>query len=171
MLGHQDTFYVGTSSSTSRTIVTDSYIEGDIDFVFGSGSVVFDSVTFYVKGDRRTDEAVIFVPDTPASHEYGFLVIDSTIEGASNWASSKTAYLARSWDANVSSASDYVAGTSPNGQVVIRETSISEIVKTSAPYTAATSGRAYSGNVSSSRNLNNQNYNRFWEYANTGSGA
>lgn len=171
LLGHQDTFYVGTSSSTSRTIVTNTYIEGDIDFVFGTGSVVFDSSTFYVKGDRRTDEAVIFAPDTPAAHEYGFLVIDSTIEGASNWATSKAVYLARSWDSNVSSASAYVAGTSPNGQLVIRESSISGIVNTSAPYTTATSGRAYSGNGSSSRNLNNQNYNRFWEYANTGSGA
>lgn len=171
LLSHQDTLYVGSGSGTERSIITSTYIEGDIDFVFGGGSAVFESCTFHAKGDRRTDEAVVFAPDTPAAHEYGFLVISSTITGDSNWSSSKTVYLARSWDANVASASDYVAGTSPNGQLVIRETTIDGVINTSAPYTTATSGRTYSGNAANSRDLNNQNYNRFWEYANTGSGA
>nr|AEE63502.1 unknown [Dendroctonus ponderosae] len=171
LLGHQDTFYAGGGSGTQRSIVTSTYIEGDIDFVFGGGAVVFESCTFYAKGDRRTDEAVVFAPDTDPNHEYGFLVVSSTISGDSTWSSSKGVYLGRSWDAGVSSASDYVAGTSPNGQLVIRETSIGGIINTSAPYTTATSGRSYSGNAASSRDLNNQNYNRFWEYANTGSGA
>lgn len=171
LLGHQDTFYAGTKNTTSRTIVTDSYIEGDIDFVFGSGSVVFDSCTFYAKGDRRTDEAVVFAPDTPAANDYGFLVLSSTITGDSNWDTSKTVHLARSWDENVASASDYVAGTSPNGQLVIRDSTIDGIVNTAAPYTKATSGRAYSGNNSTSRDLNDPDYNRFWEYDNSGDGV
>ncbi|KAF7266459.1 hypothetical protein GWI33_020226 [Rhynchophorus ferrugineus] len=172
LLGHQDTYYAGGGGTTTERIhVTNTYVEGDIDFVFGGGSVIFEGCTFYAKADRRSDEAVIFAPETDPHKMYGYLVISSTITGDNAWASSRKVYLGRAWDAGVSSASAYVPGTSPNGQLVIRETTINGIVQNSAPWTTATSGRAYSGNAANSRDLNNQNYNRFWEYANTGNGA
>ncbi|ENN82081.1 hypothetical protein YQE_01541, partial [Dendroctonus ponderosae] len=171
LLGHQDTLCSGSGGTTvQRSHVSDCYIAGDVDFVFGGGSTVFEGCTFHAVAGRST-EAVVFAPDTAPSISYGYLVIDSTITGDTSFLTSKEVYLARSWDSGVSSSSDYVAGTSPNGQVVIRESTIDGVVSTTAPYTTATSGRAYSGNASSSRNLNNNSYNRFWEYGNSGDGA
>nr|AHC08664.1 pectin methylesterase [Sphenophorus levis] len=172
LLGHQDTLCAGSGGTDTQIAhYTNTYIEGDIDYVFGGGTAIFESCTFYSKADRKNDESVIFAPDTDPHQMYGYLVIKSTITGDSAWSSSKKVYLGRSWDAGVKSANAYVPGTSPNGQLVIRETTINGIVPNSAPWTTATSGRAYAGNAANSRDLNNQNFNRFWEYANTGSGA
>lgn len=40
-----------------------------------------------------------------------------------------------------------------------------------APYDTAAGGRAYAGNANTNRDLDDLNYNRFWEYKNTGAGA
>ncbi|ENN83163.1 hypothetical protein YQE_00477, partial [Dendroctonus ponderosae] len=171
LLGHQDTFYSGGGGTTTqRSHVTNTYIEGDVDFVFGGGTTVFEGCTFHAKADRNS-EAVVFAPETDPSQTYGYLVVSSTITGDNAYADSRKVYFARSWDAGLSSANEYVAGSSPNGQVVIRESTINGVIPTKAPYTTATSGRTYSGNAGSSRNLNDGNYNRFWEYANTGNAA
>nr|AAW28928.1 pectin methylesterase [Sitophilus oryzae] len=172
LLGYQDTLYAGSgSSSVERSYYTNTYIEGDIDFVFGGGSAIFESCTFYVKADRRSDTSVVFAPDTDPHKMYGYFVYKSTITGDSAWSSSKKAYLGRAWDSAVSSSSAYVPGTSPNGQLIIKESTIDGIINTSGPWTTATSGRTYSGNNANSRDLNNDNYNRFWEYNNSGNGA
>ena len=44
LLGNQDTFYVNsaTRTSISRVYVTNSFIEGDVDFIFGRATVVID---------------------------------------------------------------------------------------------------------------------------------
>lgn len=39
LLGHQDTFFTGDG----RTYVKESYIEGNVDFIFGGGTVLFES--------------------------------------------------------------------------------------------------------------------------------
>jgi Pectin methylesterase len=54
ILGRQNTFFVTNSgvqnrlqdNRQTRTLVTNSYIEGDVDIVSGRGAVVFDNTDF-----------------------------------------------------------------------------------------------------------------------------
>ncbi len=56
ILGRQNTFFVTNSGVQNRletnrqprTLVTNSYIEGDVDIVSGRGAVVFDNTEFRV---------------------------------------------------------------------------------------------------------------------------
>ncbi len=47
-----------------RTLVTNSYIEGDVDIVSGRGAVVFDNTEFRVVNSRTQQEAYVFAPAT-----------------------------------------------------------------------------------------------------------
>jgi len=158
--GFQDTLYV----SGERAYFNSPTIKGDVDFIFGSASAVFENAQITARADRPRNTAVIFAPNTENKQKYGFLLVNSKITAESGIKSTKGAHLARSWDSSSSS--------SPNGQVVIRETEIDDVINVNAPYDpAATTGRAYSGNAATNRNLDDPKYNRFWEYKNTGSGA
>lgn len=170
LISRQDTFLLNTPSSTSiaRAYVSNSYVEGDVDFVFGRASAVFEGVTFKSVSDRNSS-SYVFAPSTVAKNPYGFLALNCTFTTDSGFSGS--ALLGRSWDEGTSSTG-YVAGTSPNGQLVIRDSRISAGFKGSAPWgSAATSKRGFSGNISSGRDLNNSAYNRLWQFNNTGTGA
>ncbi|MCJ8062673.1 pectinesterase family protein, partial [Staphylococcus aureus] len=60
ILGRQNTFFVTNSGVQNRlqtdrqprTLVTNSYIEGDVDMVSGRGAVVFDNTNFQVVNSR-----------------------------------------------------------------------------------------------------------------------
>ncbi|CAG9772162.1 unnamed protein product [Ceutorhynchus assimilis] len=173
LLGHQDTLYAGSGKSkTLRNYFFNTYVEGDVDFVFGHASAVFEQCTFHVKDDRRNYSGIVFAPSTNPNNQYGYLVVGGTITGDGSWFRSQNVYLARSWDAGVKSEANYIAGTSPNGQLVIRDTKIDAVVINLAPYNkAATSGRKFAGNNNTNRNLSDNNFNRFWEFNNSGSGA
>ncbi len=70
----------------------------------------------------------------------------------------------RSWDEGVA-AGTYVAGTSSNGQAVIRNSSLGAHIREAAPWATSTSGRAYSSAAIEA------NGNRFSEFAHAGEGA
>lgn len=81
-------------------------------------------------------------------------------------------HLARAWDHGITTADLYVPGESPNGQLVIRDSNIDNVINVVAPYAAAaTSQRNFSTDISSNRDLNNNNHNRLWEFNNSGDGA
>ena len=61
----------------TRTLVTNSYIEGDVDIVSGRGAVVFDNTDFRVVNSRTQKEAYVFAPATLKSVTYGFLATNS----------------------------------------------------------------------------------------------
>lgn len=169
LISRQDTFYLKTSSASTiaRAYVSNAYIEGDVDFVFGRASAVFENVTFKAVSDRSSS-SYVFAPSTAAKNPYGFLAVNCTFTTDSGFSGS--ALLGRSWDEGASSG--YVAGSTPNGQLVIRDSAISAGFRGSAPWgTAATSKRVYSGNANSGRNLNDSTYNRFWQFNNAGAGA
>lgn len=169
LISRQDTFYLKTSSASTiaRAYISNAYIEGDVDFVFGRASAVFENVTFKSVSDRSSS-SYVFAPSTVAKNPYGFLAVNCTFTTDSGFSGS--ALLGRSWDEGASSG--YVAGSTPNGQLVIRDSAISAGFRGSAPWgTAATSKRVYSGNANSSRNLNDSAYNRFWQFNNAGAGA
>lgn len=61
----------------TRTTVTNSYIEGDVDIVSGRGAVVFDNTDFRVVNSRTQKEAYVFAPATLKSVTYGFPATNS----------------------------------------------------------------------------------------------
>ncbi len=80
ILGRQNTFFVTNSGVQNRlqtdrqprTLVTNSYIEGDVDMVSGRGAVVFDNTNFRVVNSRTQQEAYVFAPATLSNIYYGF---------------------------------------------------------------------------------------------------
>lgn len=149
----------------TRTLVTNSYIEGDVDIVSGRGAVVFDNTDFRVVNSRTQKEAYVFAPATLKSVTYGFLATNSRFTASGD----NVAQLGRALD---------VDGNS-NGQVVIRDSVINEGFNIAQPWAAAVgSNRAFSGNVGAvdakgnlQRNLNDNSVNRMWEYNNRGVGS
>jgi pectinesterase len=156
VLGNQDTLQVKTPDGTklSRIYFKGSYIEGDTDFIFGRATAVFDDCTITYVSVRKKNSTHIS-PSTEATNPYGFLIINSRIQGDAGMptGSAATAFLGRAWDDS--------SATSPNGQAVIRETEVSDHIVVAGPWTvAATSNRAFSAET-----------NRMYEYKNTGAGA
>jgi len=173
ILGRQNTFFVTNSgvdntmknNRITRTLVTNSYIEGDVDIVSGRGAVVFDNTDFRVMNTRTQQEGYVFAPATLSNMFYGFLAVNSRFTAMGDG----VAQLGRSLD--VDSAS--------NGQVVIRDSVINEGFNMAKPWgNAAISQRPYAGNTGAvdekgnvQRNLNDANFNRMWEYNNRGVGS
>lgn len=173
ILGRQNTFFVTNSGvqnrlqndRQTRTLVSNSYIEGDVDIVAGRGAVVFDNTEFRVVNSRTQKEAYVFAPATLKSVTYGFLAVNSRFTASGDG----VAQLGRSLD---------VDGNT-NGQVVIRDSAINEGFNVARPWADATvSNRAFSGNTGAAdekgavqRNLNDNSFNRMWEYNNRGVGS
>lgn len=173
ILGRQNTFFVTNSGventlrndRQTRTLVTNSYLEGDVDIVAGRGAVVFDNTDFRVVNSRTQQEGYVFAPATLSNLYYGFLAVNSRFSASGNG----VAQLGRSLD---------VDGDT-NGQAVIRDSVINEGFNVAKPWAdAAVSGRAYAGNTGSTddkgnlqRELNDPSFNRFWEFNNRGVGS
>lgn len=173
LLGRQNTFLVTNSDLKNRfmadkqprTLVTNSYIEGDVDVVAGRGAVVFENTDFRLV-NSRTKEGIVFAPATAPNLYFGFLAIDSRFTAAGN------AQLGRSWDIET-------AGQTANGQVVIRDSIISGGFNQARPWgDALGTQRPFSGNIGSKddqgqmqRDLNAAGTNRLWEYNNRGAGS
>src|SRR5207253_2850195 len=110
LLGNQDTFLVNDSA---RTYFSKSYIEGDVDFVFGGGIAVFDQCEIHsLKGGSIT------AASTPATRTYGFLFYKSTLTGT---APASSTSLGRPWR--------------QDAQVLYRESTIGSFVNASQPWT------------------------------------
>ncbi len=173
ILGRQNTFFVTNSAlqntlqnnRLTRTLVTNSYIEGDVDIVSGRGAVVFDNTDFRVVNSRTQQEGYVFAPATLSNLFYGFLAVNSRFTASGD----NVAQLGRSLDAD----------SATNGQVVIRDSVINEGFNMAKPWAdAAISKRPYAGNTGTlddkgnvQRNLNDANFNRMWEYNNRGLGS
>ncbi|BDH46614.1 pectinesterase [Salmonella enterica subsp. enterica serovar Choleraesuis] len=175
LLGRQNTFLVTNSDLQNRfinnrqprTLVSHSYIEGDVDLVSGRGAVVFDDTRFQVVNSRTQKEAYVFAPATQSGIYYGFLAVNSHFYAAGDG----VAQLGRAWDMGAGQ-NGYQPGQTSNGQVVIRDSDINDGFNHDHPWgNAKDSGRAFSGNVSENRDLNDPNANRMWEYNNTGTGS
>jgi pectinesterase len=159
-LGNQDTLYVksGSTGAIARAYFKNSYVEGDVDFIFGRGTAVFDGCTLnYLTTRQGSKGGNYLAPSTAANNVYGFLVINSSLTAQSGTPANLIA-LGRAWDESVTC---YMPGTSPNGQALVRNSTLGPQIRTANPWSvAATSGRAFS--VSG---------NRLWEYTNSGPGS
>ncbi|GGQ19687.1 pectinesterase family protein [Streptomyces roseolilacinus] len=145
--GDQDTLLLDTAAKDrlGRVYVTNSYITGNVDFVFGRATAVIDkSVLTLKKRWNGTSAGYIAAPSTPANRR-GFLINRSTVNGD---VSARSFHLGRPW---------YAGGDATlHPQVTVRDTTLSDAIKT-APWTDM-SGFSWKGA-------------RFAEYLNTGPGA
>lgn len=87
MLGFQDTLY--TYGYGSRQFYFKCYIEGTVDFIFGSSTAVFERCAVFCK-----KSGYITAPSTPDTVKYGFVFKDCNITGNAPKASF---YLGRPW--------------------------------------------------------------------------
>lgn len=174
LLGRQDTLYVNTSNRRneavtdriSRVYVKDSYVEGDVDYVFGRANAVFDNVHFHTVSTRRSPEAYVLAPNTLPDNPYGFLVKNSRFTGDGGYQGSFKAKLGRAWDQGAGKTG-YLAGKTANGQVLIVNSTIDQSYDRLSPWgAAATTARPFRGNTAAERQLDDVAFNRLWEFNN-----
>jgi pectin methylesterase-like acyl-CoA thioesterase len=125
-IGNQDTLYANSPSTTatSRQYYHNCYVEGDVDFIFGRGTAVFDHCTIKALSRGSTsNNGYVTAASTPDTQTYGFLIVNSTIESD---APAQTFHLGRPW--HPSNDPHAIA------QVVIRDTWLPAAIK-DAPWT------------------------------------
>ncbi|WP_019067491.1 pectinesterase family protein [Streptomyces hokutonensis] len=151
-LGHQDTLYADSSALGvfARQYYARCYVEGDVDFVFGRATAVYDHCHFRTL--NRTDLATapygfVFAPSTAVANPRGYLVTHSRV---SSQAPDGYYKLARPWVPG--------SDTTARPMLTVRETALGAGIDAVAPYT----------NMSDTYPWQSQ---RFAEYRNTGPGA
>ncbi|MGC4129166.1 MAG: pectinesterase family protein [Bergeyella sp.] len=103
ILGYQDT-YLG--NSIGRAYFKNCYIEGNVDFIFGRQTVVFDHCTTYI----NRNNSVVTAPSTESTTKFGmvFLDCDLTVPTAGTLDFNGTAisnfYFGRAWQNSPKSA-------------------------------------------------------------------
>lgn len=96
ILGNQDTMLVNTSGTAVRRLyVRNSYVEGDVDFIFGGGTMVFQNgeVRSLTRGSS-SNNGYITAAATNINNKFGFLFWGTHL---SSNAPAKTVYLGRPW--------------------------------------------------------------------------
>ena len=164
LLGHQDTFYMksGNVDQVSRVYVKNSYIEGDVDFIFGRGTAVLDNCTIHTL-NTGNGTGYVTAASTDYRNAYGFLITNSRFTAETGTPAGQI-YLGRAWDEGVASLAVYGA-TSPNGQVLIRNSVLGEHIRRADPWADSTVTRPYSSAPAGALPAN-----RLFEYGNTGPG-
>lgn len=124
-LGHQDTLYADSPNTATRArqYYRDCAISGDVDFLFGRATAVFDRATITALSRNSDPNGYITAASTRRDNEFGFLITNSTIRSD---AARGTYYLGRPW--HPGGDVDAIA------QVVVRDTKLPAAVK-SAPWT------------------------------------
>ncbi|CAL9504015.1 hypothetical protein SUDANB15_03476 [Streptomyces sp. enrichment culture] len=145
--GDQDTLLLDTAAKDrlGRVYMTNSYVTGNVDFVFGRATAVIDrSVITLKKRWDGTSAGYVTAPSTAAGRK-GILIANSAVNGD---VSDRTFYLGRPWHAGGDASLD--------PQTTVRNTTLSAAIRTT-PWTDM-SGFSWKGD-------------RFAEYRNTGPGA
>lgn len=125
-LGNQDTLMTDSPNLTtvSRVYLRDSYIEGDVDFIYGRATTVVErSVIRALSRGSDSNNGYITAASTWSGNPYGFLITRSRIVSD---APAGTFHLGRPWHPGGEPAA--VA------QVLIRDTELPAAIK-SAPWT------------------------------------
>jgi pectinesterase len=168
LLGNQDTVLVGTTNVgvIQRAYFKNATVEGDVDFICGRGTAVFDGGTIRLATDRRANGNLL-APSTDTRNPYGFLIIGATLTAADG-AQAGGMTLGRSWDESQVDVATYttnvMTGVYPNGQAVIRDSTLGEHVNGSVPWaSAATTSRPYRSVPTDTLPAN-----RLYEFGNTG---
>jgi pectin methylesterase-like acyl-CoA thioesterase len=131
----------------SRQFYYDDYISGDVDFLCGSGTAVFDRDTIDILGHPG---GAVSAPDTVIAQKYGYLITHSRIVNRPGNLAGGSYYLGRPWI--------HTGTVDPVPQITIRDTALPAAINPQQwqnwssppfPWTSA----------------------RFYEYANSGPGS
>jgi pectin methylesterase-like acyl-CoA thioesterase len=117
-LGNQDTLLTDSpsASTVSRQYYRDCYVEGDVDFIFGRGTAVFDGCQIHsLSRGSTTNNGYVTAASTEITNPYGLLFYQCEL--TSN-APSNSVYLGRPWPAGGS--------TTARGQVLYRESDLGD---------------------------------------------
>ncbi|WP_407702859.1 pectinesterase family protein [Streptomyces xylophagus] len=151
LLAHQDTLFVDTSAldAFDRQYFSHCYIEGDVDFVFGRATAVFEDCHFHTlqRDVAFTPKGMVFAPSTARANPHGILAVRSRITSGAEDAAYK---LARPW------VPSYETTAWPS--LVVRDTRIGPGIDPVAPYTNMRDAYPWQSM-------------RFHEYRNTGPGS
>ncbi|MFE9683832.1 pectinesterase family protein [Streptomyces sp. NPDC006285] len=151
-LGHQDTLYADSMALGvfARQYFAHCYAEGDVDFVFGRATAVFEHCHFRTL--RRTDltgapYGFVFAPSTAVANPHGYLVTGSRVTSEAPDGHYK---LARPW----------VPSSDPTARpmLTVRGTRLGAGIDAVEPYGTMSSGHPWQSQ-------------RFAEYRNSGPGA
>jgi len=71
LMANQDTLY--TKGTNARAYFKNCYIDGNIDFIFGSSIVLFDSCTIYAKTRTTAGSSYMTAANTPAGQAFGYV--------------------------------------------------------------------------------------------------
>jgi pectinesterase len=171
LLGNQDTLLSKTSDIAviARAYFKASYIEGDVDFICGRATIVFDGSTINFTTSRRTTGNIL-APSTDSRNPFGTLIASSKLTATSGTATSAVT-LGRTWDEGQVNLATYAAniktGIFPNGQALIRDSVVPTFVNATTPWAAAaTTSRKFSS-VSWSDSNGTYPANKLFEYNNT----
>jgi pectinesterase len=140
-LGHQDTLYIETAGGTVyRAYVKNSFISGDVDFIFGGATFVLDGCTINFASDRRNTGDVLS-PSTDVRVPYGILVTNGTFTADPD-AGVNAVTLGRAWDRSSTDIPTYVSTivptcAYPNGQALVRDSTFSGNYNATNPWAAA----------------------------------
>ena len=116
-LGNQDTLYT-KGSGTVKHYFYKCYIDGNVDFIFGSSVAVFDSCIVYAKSRTTNGTSYITAPNTPNGQTYGYVFRDCFIPantGATSY------FLGRPWG-------NATGGTSAYNKTVLINTTLPHTV-------------------------------------------
>ncbi|MBV7695133.1 pectinesterase family protein [Streptomyces sp. TRM70350] len=151
-LGHQDTLYADSFDRGvfARQYYSHCYVEGDVDFVFGRATAVYEHCHFRTL--IRTDRAgapygFVFAPSTVGANPRGYLVTRSRVTSEAPDAYYK---LARPWVPS--------SDTTAHPMLTVRNTWLGSGIDAVAPY-------------ANMRDAHPWQEQRFAEYRNSGPGA
>ena len=157
VLGNQDTLLVDSPDAPiiARAYFVNSYVEGDVDFVFGRGTAVFHKSTLHaLSRGSSSNNGYITAASTSDRNPYGILITDSTITSD---APAGTFSLGRPWRGWSDGYTKNGVVYNSRGQVTIRDTQLPAAIRTTQPWADMSPNLWTDG--------------RFFEYRNTGDGA
>lgn len=126
LISNQDTLYLNNTGK--RTYFAAGEITGDVDFVFGAGTAVFDGTTIRYTGTRKASGGYNAAPSTLTAQAYGF-VFNRSVFLADDAATADSVFLARQWDTDANTV----------GKMIVRNSIIGKhIATTSGPWNAST---------------------------------
>ena len=99
------------SPPPSRQLYYDDYVAGDVDFLCGSGTAVFDRDTIDILGHPG---GTVSAPDTIAAQKYGYLITHSAIVNVPGKLAAASYYLGRPWI--------HTGTVDPVPQITVRDT-------------------------------------------------